>query len=62
MKEKKMLIVCAVILPLLIIYLLFSFTKWDFNPETWSSEWRGVAAILGLFGSIVCTLIVIEDK
>ena len=59
MKEKKMLVACAVILPLLVIYLLFAFTNWDFNPETWSSEWRGVADVLGCLFSIICTLIVI---
>lgn len=37
--------------PMVLLYLVFSFCNWSFNPYDWYGLWRFVAALLWLVSS-----------
>ena len=48
------------IVPSIITYLVFAFSYWDLNPESWDIEFRVLCAIV-MVASTAITFAIIED-
>jgi uncharacterized membrane protein len=47
----------------LVIYLLFSFAIWDFNPEHWSNTARNICSLLsGCMGIIIGVIVYVTNQ
>jgi hypothetical protein len=48
------LTIAIVIIVNIILYSVFAFATWEFNPKYWDAFLRGIFAIFSLFISLFC--------
>lgn len=48
------LIIAVVIMVNIILYSVFAFATWEFNPKYWDVFLRGIFAIFSVFISLFC--------
>lgn len=54
---RRLVLIFALLLPLVVMYLMTAFVLWDVDPAAWSETARFFTALLGLMFSVVSVCI-----